>query len=259
MEIIFLGTGTGVPWAQRGSPGLAILSEGCTILLDGGSGTLRQLAAAGLSYNDLDFIIYTHFHPDHTADLAPYLFATRYWPGFTRTGPAVIYGPEGLLDLYGHLRQAYGHWIEPPQDRVMIRELPLEPGYRFKCGSLQVESWPINHTATSLGYRLISSEGLVTAVSGDTDFSPELIELARGVDLLITECSFPEGQKREGHLTPSLAGQAAREAGVKSLALTHFYPETQGHDLLAAVRREFSGPVTLAHDLCRLRLNGPGD
>ncbi|MBW2090746.1 MAG: ribonuclease Z [Deltaproteobacteria bacterium] len=252
MEIIFLGTGTGAPSAKRGSPGLVVRAGDVTLLFDSGSGTLRQLAKAGLSYNDLDYLFYTHLHPDHTADLISYLFATRYFAEFTRTKPVRIYGPVGFLSFYGHLRGAFGHWIEPPEDRMTLAELP--PGDTLSCGSVQVETSPITHTSTSLGYRLSESDGAILAITGDTDFSQNLIDLARGADLLITECSFPEGQKVEGHLVPSLAGTAARKAGIKALALTHFYPECEGQDLLSPIKKEFNGSVTLAEDLQRLIL-----
>lgn len=254
MEIIFLGTGTGVPSRDRASPALAVLAQGSIFLIDAGSGTLRQLIFAGLAFNDLDFIFFTHFHPDHCAELVPYLFAARYWPGFTRKAPAKIYGPEGLFEFYHHLRGAFGRWIEPPPDRVILEELPRGENHLLQCGEVEVESGPIPHNPESLGYRLTVPGGQTLAVTGDTDYGRELVALARGVDLLVTECSFPEGQKKEGHLTPGLAGRAAREAGAKALALVHFFPETQGHDLAADVRREFQGPLLLAKDFDRLRL-----
>ena len=252
MELVFLGSGTGAPSARRGAPGLAVLTAGATILIDSGSGTLRQLERAGLSYNRLDHILYTHFHPDHTGDLVAYLFATQYFAAFTRAEPAVIHGPEGLLRLYEALRSAYGRWIEPPEDRVIWHELPIGRATAFSCGPLAVESRPVPHNPESLGYRLTEPGGPTLVVSGDTDYGPDLIELARGADLFVTECSFPGEIKVDGHLTAPLAGLAAREAGVKALALTHFYPETEGHDLAAQAAREFDGPIILAEDLLRL-------
>ena len=257
MEIILLGTGTGVPSAHRASPGLAVLANGAVFLIDGGSGTLRQLALAGLNYDQLDCILYTHFHPDHVGDLVPYLFASRYF-GFQRSSPARILGPPGLLDLYGHLRAAFGQWIEPPQDMVVLEELP-PGGHEFTQNGIRIKTGPVPHTPHSLGYRLTEQGGPTVAVTGDTDYGPELVDLARGADALITECSFPEGQKKDGHLTPDLAGRAAREAGVDLLVLTHFYPETRGHDLEASVRKEFDGHLILGEDLQRLVLTNPDD
>ena len=252
MEVIFLGTGTGVPSAKRAAPALLVEAGTFCYLVDSGAGTLRQLARAGYSYNDLDYIFFTHFHPDHITELIPYLFATKYFPEFTRLEPVRIIGPVGLLELYGHLKEAFGKWVEPPENRVIMKEVGA--GAVLTCGPMTVKAVPIPHTGHSLGYRFEEDGGPVLAVSGDTDYGPGLIELARDADLLVTECARPEGDKKEGHLTPSLAGRAAREAGAKALALTHFYPETEGQNLAAGVRREYQGPLLLADDLMRVRL-----
>ncbi len=250
VEIIFLGTGTGVPSAGRAAPAVAVRTGGINILVDSGPGTLRQLAKAGLPYSDLDFILYTHFHPDHTAELVPYLFAAKYQLGFSRRNPVRIIGPEGLKKLAGHLAQAYGRWVEPPEEQVSMEEIPVGRSTSFDCGGVSVESGPLPHNPESLGYRLTDPDsGAVLVITGDTDYGPGLVKLARNADLLVTECSFPDGRKVEGHLTPSLAGQAAREAGAKALALNHFYPETEGCDLLSQVRLQFQGPVHLTEDL----------
>ncbi|MFH1137619.1 MAG: MBL fold metallo-hydrolase [Pseudomonadota bacterium] len=252
MEVVFLGTGTGAPSAKRGAPSLLIRAGGFNILVDAGSGTLRQLARMGLSHNQLDFVFFTHFHPDHVGDLAPYLFAVRYWPEPARTSPTRVFGPEGFLTLCSHLRRAFGRWVDPPEDRLVLAELPLGTRHVVDLPGVRVESGPIPHNPESLGYRLSEAGGPVLAVTGDSDFGPELVDLARGAQVLITECSFPEGRKRYGHLTPRLAGRAAREAGVATLALTHFYPETENSDLLAPLGEEFGGEIILADDFLLL-------
>jgi ribonuclease BN (tRNA processing enzyme) len=55
--------------------------------------------------------------------------------------------------------------------------------------------------------------------------------------------------KVEGHLTPSLAGRIAAEAGAKKLLLTHFYPECESADIEAQCRKTYDGPLILARDL----------
>ena len=55
-----------------------------------------------------------------------------------------------------------------------------------------------------------------------------------------------------GHLTPSMAGRMATEAGARKLMLTHFYPDCEDVDLAAQCRRTYDGPVILARDLMHL-------
>ena len=49
-------------------------------------------------------------------------------------------------------------------------------------------------------------------------------------------------------------GEAAAQAGVKTLCLTHFYPECDGHDLEAQARSVYDGEVVLASDLAQFAL-----
>ena len=76
-RLTFLGTGTGVPSAERASPGCLLELPSARLLIDLGPGTLRQLARLALALTDIDGLMLTHLHPDHSADLAPLLFAGK--------------------------------------------------------------------------------------------------------------------------------------------------------------------------------------
>jgi len=65
---------------------------------------------------------------------------------------------------------------------------------------------------------------------------------------LIAECSLPATMAIPEHLTPEQVGELGREAQPRMLALTHFYPPVEQVDIVAAVRRSYAGPLTLAHD-----------
>ena len=52
----------------------------------------------------------------------------------------------------------------------------------------------------------------------------------------------------EGHLSPSLAGKIAKEAGAKKMILTHFYPDALKSDIEGIARKYFNGEVLLAQD-----------
>jgi ribonuclease BN (tRNA processing enzyme) len=110
------------------------------------------------------------------------------------------------------------------------------------------------HTDSSLGYRLETQEGKSLVYSGDTDYCENIVSLAKGAHVLILECSFPNEMKVDGHLTPSLAGRIAREAGCRKLVLTHLYPPCNGKPVIEQARREFSGHVVVAEDLMELTI-----
>jgi ribonuclease BN (tRNA processing enzyme) len=110
------------------------------------------------------------------------------------------------------------------------------------------------HIAESVGYRIEFKNGRSMAVSGDTDYCQNMIDLASGVDVLVLECSFPEGKKVEGHLTPSLAGRIAVESRCRKLLLTHFYPICDQFDIVGQCRQVYPGQIILGEDLMRIPL-----
>ena len=252
MEVVILGSGTCVPRIRRAGPANLLSAWGMNILIDSAAGTLRQLRMAGFRQDDIDLILYTHFHPDHTGELVPFIFASKYGPGFSRTRPVKIMAAEGLLEFHEALKQAYGQWVEPAPGTIEFLEIPVHMKAVQQLPPLTIASIHTRHTPKSLAYRFEAPDGKAVVFSGDTDMCPEIIEISKGADLLVLECAAPEGMKVEGHMTPSEAGTVAREAGVKRLLLTHFYPECDRSDILSPCMKEYDGPVILAEDLMRV-------
>jgi ribonuclease BN (tRNA processing enzyme) len=71
--------------------------------------------------------------------------------------------------------------------------------------------------------RLETAEGAV-GYTGDTGPEPDLALFFQGCEILIAECSFPEGQGMENHLTPRQLADLAREAEPELLVTVHSYP-----------------------------------
>ncbi|OGP54845.1 MAG: hypothetical protein A2Y65_03395 [Deltaproteobacteria bacterium RBG_13_52_11] len=245
-----MGSGTGVPSLKRGSPAALIKAARQSILLDSGSGTLTRMLQAGVTYKDVDAILYSHIHPDHSADLVPLIFACKYQED-PRTKDLLIIGGMGFRDYFEGLRWVYGSSIEPQTFRIHIREVLTD---EVEIGALRVTAIPLEHAPESVGYRVTSTQGKTLAYSGDTDYCPNIVELARGASILLLECSFPEGMKVKGHLTPALAGRIAQEAWCQRLCLTHFYPPCDHADIKKDCRNVFPGEVLLAEDMMRIRI-----
>ena len=249
MDMIVLGSGTGVPHPKRGSAGYLIHAGGRMILVDVGLGTLQKLAVLGISLAEPDAAAFTHLHLDHTAELAPLLFALRN-SGIGRTKALTLLGAPGFADFVGRLRRLYGTWVEPLNYPLEIRELDGGP---VSLGGFTLRAFPVFHTPQSVAYRVEDpADGKSIAFSGDTDRCEGLIEAARHADLAVFDCSYPDGRKVEGHLTPGEAGEIASRSGAKRLLLTHFYPECDGEDIVGQCRNRFAGEILLAEDLLRV-------
>jgi len=204
----------------------------------------------GITYRDIDLLLYTHIHPDHTADLIPILFASKY-ADLPREKDLLCIGGPGFEHFFNQLKKIYGRWIESRSYRLTVSEVSSKP-LLFK--DLKIFSKPMAHMPESVGYRIELDDGKSVALSGDTDYNRDLVELAHEVDLLVLECSFPEGRKVEGHLTPSLAGRIASESRCKRLLLTHLYPPCDEIDIVGQCGEAFKGEIILGEDLKRISL-----
>lgn len=251
MEITIIGSGTSVPSINRASPCLLLTTHNFRILCDTGPGSLRQLLHAGVTLHDIDLIIYTHFHIDHTADFAPFLFAGKYAPEKPRTNNLSIIGPRGMKKFYTDLVHVYGSWIVPEHFTLDLIELVDD---QLLLDAVSIKAAPVVHSENSIAVRIENRMGKAAVYSGDTDYCEQIVRLAQKADVLILECAFPEHMKATGHLIPSLAGRIAREAQCKKLVLTHFYPACDAHDLLTPLRTEFTGDTLLAEDLMKIHL-----
>lgn len=254
MELIILGSGTAIPLRDRASPAIVLMTGERPVLFDMGPGTLGQLCRTGVNHNRLGQIFITHFHPDHTADLIHFLFATRSPSSLKNREPFTLSGPTGLRDFLERLKGAYGKWLDLPREIMTVDELDTGGRDTRLYDDLRIISGPVDHTPQSLAYRIELPSGKSFVYTGDTAFCNGIVDLASGADLLIAECSFPDDKEVEGHLTPSLAGLLAARAGVRRLVLVHFYPEILATDIAARCRTYYSGTLILGRDLLHLRL-----
>ncbi len=253
MKLTVLGSGTGWPRKERGAPGYLLQVAGENLLLDIGPGTIVRLLECGLTLPDLDGLLLSHFHPDHVTDLIPFFFAMRYALGYRRQKPVWLLAGESFSRFHQGLKQAFGHWVEPPEGLLDVLEVSTQYPSALLHPPLEIRTAPVVHNPESIAIRL-DYQGKSLVYSGDTDFCPALIELAREADLLVLECAQPEGQKVPGHLTPSLAGQIAGQAQVKRLLLTHFYPPCDESDVIGPAQAFFSGEIILAEDFLEIEI-----
>ena len=250
MEVTVIGSGTGVPLVERASPALAVRIEDEVLLFDCGAGTLRKMLEVPIDFKEIDNIYLTHLHPDHTVGLISFLFASKD-PRNLRTKPLYIRGGKGLKQFYKDAIALYGKAIEPEDYEIKIDEIS-EGKLKFASYSISISK--VLHTEASVAYRIEPKSGGVFALSGDTDYCSSLVELVKGADLAVLECSFPDGEDAKGHLTPAKIGKIGQEAKPKRIALTHRYPPCDQHDIVADIRKFYDGQVLLAQDLMNIAL-----
>ncbi|GLY96500.1 ribonuclease Z [Actinoplanes sp. NBRC 103695] len=289
-ELVVLGTASQVPTRYRNHNGYVLRWDDETILFDPGEGTQRQMLHAGLAVTPLTRICVTHFHGDHSLglpgviqrislDRVPHPVAVHFPAGgqvfFDRLRHATSFWDQADLAVQPvdagfavetragrltalplrHVIDTYGYRLEEPDSRRMIPAL-LDAynirgpavGELRRTGSLgPVRLDDVSAPRPGQRFAFIMDTGLCDAV----------YELAEGVDLLVIESTFlaadAELAEQVGHLTAGQAGAVAREAGVRTLVLTHF---SQRYTDPAAFRTEaaeqFDGEIVVAEDLMRV-------
>ena len=250
ITITILGAGTAIPSIGYSPAAVLMQSESVTALFDMGPGALQRLLEAGVNYRSLQTLFFTHLHPDHTLDLVTFLQATDSIPAPGRVLPLSITGCKGIESFYKSLLKCFPG-IAPRTYPLQFREVGAS---QFKLGQLTISSTLTGHTPNSVAYRVDSPDGSFV-YTGDAIESESLSLFCQGVDLLICECSFPQGVLPSDHMNAESVGRLANQAHTGKLIATHFYPQALKVDLLLQIGQYYSGPVLLAKDGMKIKLN----
>ncbi len=276
--------GSGGPELQdrRASSSYLVWIDGnARVLVDIGGGAALRFGESGAVVADLDVILLTHLHADHTSDL-PALVKSSWFE--QRTRPLPIYGPTGnrimpstvafVRALFDSTRGAYrylGPFLSPLSEEtyklephnVRDRQSKFVPERRrgdnvvevFRNDRIIVRGIRVAHgQIPAIAWR-IEAKGKAIVFGGDMNgTSGNLEKLARGAALLVAHNAVPEGASgvgRELHMPPSVIGRIARDAGVKDLVLSHRMLRTLGKEdeTREEIRKKYAGPITFANDL----------
>jgi len=94
--------------------------------------------------------------------------------------------------------------------------------------------------------------------TGDTKLNESVIELARGADVLIHDCTLADEladmATENFHSTPQAASEVAKRAGVKQLVLIHISPRYENDSILLEQARKNFPNTVVARDLMVLKL-----
>jgi ribonuclease Z len=232
------------------------------LIFDVGRGVYVRLNQLGVPFSDVTGILFTHLHSDHVSGL-PDLWLTGRFAGKPRVTNLDVWGPAGTQGMISHLAQAYQFdltsrkHLPPAQGSLVAHE--IAEGTVFSRNGVTVSAFLVDHggVAPAFGYR-IDYGGRSVVLSGDTRFSPHLIEKSVGVDLIVHEvaavaatASTPDTQRIMGlHLTPEEAGTVFDKVRPKLAVYAHILTFGVADDqLISRTRSTYSGPLVVGTDL----------
>lgn len=299
--LVLLGTQGGPSVnLRRGQTASVVVVDDVPYMIDCGYGAVRALVESGIGYIDVANVFLTHLHDDHTLDVAPLL--SLQWTG-RRMQPTTVHGPHGTQALVeGALAFVEGNTeVRLVDEGRGVRPADLFSGRDLKATSAPAEAYEDERVRVtsienthfpeeakeqmpyrSLAYRVDAADRSFV-FSGDTAYSDNVVELARGADVFVCEAIDVAQHRRlveqareaaergdpnadvlrhvvETHSTTEEVGRMAAEAGVGTVVLNHLVPGSNGpleRELpdtayIAAVRRHFDGQVVVGRDQMRL-------
>ena len=287
-RVTLLGTGTPAPSLQRVGSGYLIEVGNERIVMDHGPDAHHRLLESGRRAVDISHAFFTHLHYDHCMDYGR-LVLQRWDQGADRIPDLQVYGPPPIARMTEQLfgpEGVYGPDIRAriehqssidvfrarggtvPRKRPAPRVREVHPGDVIEGNGWKVRVGRATHVQPfldCLAFRLDAADGSV-CYTGDSGMSDEIVELARGCDLLIHMNHYFSGT------APSPAYRAAcgnhkdnalvaQRAGVKTLVLTHLLAQIDHprirEQIVHEIQQVFQGKVVWGEDLMELTFAGP--
>lgn len=256
MKLKVLGSGSCIVKQERTSSGYILESGNTVLMIDTGTGTTEMLRRTGLDTDEIDAIVNTHRHPDHISDLVP-IIQDKIVRSFQQEEPDIqLLGPKGHIDylesrVFHEMKEDIHEFEELFDFQVSIDELEeISSINDLDVEAFEAEHGPEGFKCASVKFR----SDRTVFFTGDTDYFEGLARNAAGADTVIADCSKPDDEKVEGHMTPSECAKVARDSEADKLVLSHLYPEAEASDIRGAARKFFEGEIVVAKDLMEIQV-----
>lgn len=226
-QLRVLGCRAGSPTADSPCSGYLLQTPGGNLLVDCGPGIAARLAA-DVGRADIDGLVITHVHADHSLDLVALAYALQF--PHPRGKPVPLWLPADSFDRLATLDEVYGiptlpDLAHPITTAFDARPLDLDGATTVDVlDGVQLTAFPARHAVPSAALRIQCGDVTVT-FSSDTGWTDGVIQAATDADLFVCEATYASATEDElnthGHLTGELAGRLTARAGAKLLVLTH--------------------------------------
>jgi len=267
-----LGSGGPEVQDQRASTSYLIWIDGkAKVLIDAGGGSALRFGQAKANMSDLDVVLFSHFHIDHSADF-PALVKSSFFENRQRELP--VFGPTGnqllpsATDFMQRLfskqgvwpylndflpgQSSYGYEIKAQNVSVDTDELQQV----FDNGEIKITGVKVHHgPLPSLAWRVdIKDTGSVT-FSGDMSGQFGLLpNLAKDSNILVAHNAISESTQGVGrflHMPPSVIGEQAAQSNAKFLVLSHRMLRSLGHEdeTTKFIKENYKGKMSFSDDL----------
>jgi ribonuclease Z len=185
MEIHFLGTGSAYPGKERDNTSICISSNDYHVLIDVSGNPCRKLKQINVALEDLDSVIFTHFHIDHIYGLPSLLWGM--WLE-NRQKPLTIYCHEenlAKLNQWLSTMEVYEWGIKFPLHIKTFSGGSFEE--LLKAGDMRISAFPAIHSVPTIGLEITSDKKTII-YSSDSEVNSH-IQTYKHIVVLIHEAT----------------------------------------------------------------------
>lgn len=273
-SVITVGTGSPAYHPERSGPSALVHYKGHYFLIDMGNGTQARLHEAGIPARDINTILFTHLHLDHSEEFIPIVI--NAW--LQGQDHLKIMGPPQTREYHDFLIRiyeedmAYRAW-RTGRSITIIKSMEIEElkgENRFVDHGVTISTVDVPHTVYTLAYRF-DADGKSIVISGDLGYSENLITLSKNADVLVIDASSYIRKRGPGqgpprrrpkrvqtgdkhwpkpHASLEEVAQMAEKAKAKKIVLTHFGPgNIDKEGTVEVIKKTYHGDIIFGRDL----------
>jgi ribonuclease BN (tRNA processing enzyme) len=229
VTVTFAGSGDAFGSGGRLQTCLHVRADGHPpLLLDCGATSLVALRRQGFDPGEVSLVLVTHLHVDHFGGLPPLILDGQF---SRRTAPLTVAGPPGTRQRLTEAMELAFPGSSTVRRRFDVHVVELAPG-RTEVADVPVYAVPADHGIPAHGVR-ISVAGKEIAYTGDTAWTPALVDLADGADLFVAE-SYYWDKAVPFHLRHADLVAHRTELRAARTVLTHMSADMLAHTAEAA-------------------------
>ncbi|MFB6192831.1 MAG: MBL fold metallo-hydrolase, partial [Candidatus Nanohaloarchaea archaeon] len=246
MKLKFLGTGGGryvTGRQRRRTAGIIVETEETSLHIDPGPGGLVYANKELEDPEEVDGVIVSHAHPDHSNDAEAVIeMITEAY-----SNQAALFANETVLEGYGEIEKTISSYHKGLCSRVE----KLEEGSSFEYKDLKIESQEMFHgDPRTQGFTLETEEKKIGFWT-DTQYSEELLELYRDCDVMVIYATRPKGKSVKGHTSIDDIPEIMESVEASTAIITHFGYAMLDSDMeeqKAFIQEKIDGKVIFAED-----------
>lgn len=227
MQFRFIGSGDAFGSGGRFNTCFQLTGERTNVLIDCGASSVIAMKQQCISHNDIDAIFFTHYHADHFGGLPFLMLDAQFFS--KRTKPLTLVGPAGLEKWYERVMETAFPGSSGTKQKFDLTMTEIAPGETAEIAGVTVTAAQAIHGNPGgpfLSLRL-AAEGKSVAYTGDTEWTDDLVGLAKGVDLFVTEAYFRDKAVKL-HLDLATIEAHLAEIAPKRIILTHMSDDMLG-------------------------------